>query len=60
MGKTADEEASRAAGQAAGYCWAPYRGGRARCTKRPGHRGPHVDHYTGRQSPTDMQGVEWD
>ncbi|MGW1863738.1 hypothetical protein [Streptomyces collinus] len=54
-----NEDKSRAAGQAAGYCWAPYKGGKARCTRSPHEYKRHVDHYTGRQGVTDMKGIEW-
>lgn len=52
-------QASLAAGRAAGYCWEPYMGGRARCTRPPHEDRQHVDHYTGRTSITDVKGVEW-
>ena len=54
-----NEQASRAAGRAAGYCWEPYMGGRARCHRPPHDDGYHVDYYTGRKSITDVKGVEW-
>lgn len=54
-----DEQALLAAGRAAGYCWAERPGGPGRCTRRPGHTGEHVDHYTGRQSVTDVEGHRW-
>lgn len=56
---TPTEEASRAAGRAAGYCWAPRPGGRARCTRPPGHTGMHVDYYNGRTSVNAVVGYSW-
>ena len=54
-----NEGKSRAAGRAAGYCWArnPNRAGR--CTLRPGHNGRHVDRFNGRRSLTDTSGNTW-
>ncbi|MFF9124341.1 hypothetical protein ACF09J_13705 [Streptomyces sp. NPDC014889] len=58
-GKKHDEQASLAAGRAAGYCWAPVPGGGGHCTRRPGHDDEHVDYYNGRLSPTDTAGYRW-
>lgn len=52
-------QASVSAGRAAGYCWEPYQGGQARCTRPPHDDRRHVDYYTGRTSPTNVSGVEW-
>ena len=54
-----DEAKSRAAGQAAGYCWArnPHRAGR--CTLRPSHVGRHVDRFNGRSRLVDTSGSTW-
>ncbi|MFF7242130.1 hypothetical protein [Streptomyces collinus] len=41
------------------YCGAPYKGGKARCTRPPHGDRRHVDYYTGRKSPTDVTGTEW-
>lgn len=59
MTPQADEQALLAGGRAAGYCWAKRPAGPGRCTRQPGHDGPHVDHYTGRQSVTDTEGYRW-
>jgi len=50
-----------AAGRAAGYCWAERPDGPGLCTRPPGPHsdGDHVDYYTGRQSPTDVEGYRW-
>ncbi|MFI1766079.1 hypothetical protein ACH41H_29035 [Streptomyces sp. NPDC020800] len=53
------EQAARAVGRAAGYCWEPYQGGKARRTRAPHDDRQHVDHYTGRTSLTDVHGVTW-
>ncbi|MEU7381565.1 hypothetical protein AB0A91_16485 [Streptomyces sp. NPDC042207] len=59
MSKPETDEASLAAGRAAGYCWAQRPAGRGRCTRRPGHDGQHVDYYNGRMSPADTAGYSW-
>lgn len=43
----AEDETPRAAGRAAGYCWAPNPDGPGRCTLPPGHtpKGDHRDVY---------------
>ena len=46
-------------GRAAGYCWLEHPKGLARCTRPPHTDSDHVDHYTGRTSPTSTKGVEW-
>ncbi|MFI9598975.1 hypothetical protein ACIHCX_03670 [Streptomyces sp. NPDC052043] len=57
---TDDEQASLAAGRAAGYCWAQRpEGPPGRCTRRPDHDGDHMDHYAGRRSVTDVVGYRW-
>lgn len=38
-------QASQAAGRAAGYCWAQNPKGPGRCTWPPHTRGTHKDHY---------------
>ncbi|MGW0131873.1 hypothetical protein [Streptomyces sp. NPDC003299] len=48
-----------AAGRAAGYCWVQRESGPGLCTRSPGHDGPHVDYYNGRQSPADTEGYRW-
>ncbi|MFE2970895.1 hypothetical protein ACFXKC_46300 [Streptomyces sp. NPDC059340] len=54
-----DEEKSRAAGRAAGYCWARNPNSAGRCTLQPGHDGRHVDHNNGRKRLTDTSGSTW-
>jgi hypothetical protein len=54
-----DEQASLAAGRAAGYCWLGNPTGTGRCTLPPGHDGDHVDHYNGRRTITDTSGYTW-
>ncbi|MFE9170866.1 hypothetical protein ACFYNZ_15285 [Streptomyces kebangsaanensis] len=54
-----DEEAVRAVGRAAGYCWADRPSGPGSCTRPPGHTGSHVDHYNGRVSATATEGYRW-
>jgi hypothetical protein len=54
-----NEEKSRAAGGAAGYCWARNPTSVGRCTLRPGHGGRHVDRFNGRRSLTDTSGSTW-
>lgn len=41
----AQEQVSRAAGNAAGYCWAPNPHGPGRCTQPPHRSGTHKDVY---------------
>lgn len=41
----AQDETSRAAGRAAGYCWARNPNGPGRCTWPPHRSGGHKDHY---------------
>jgi hypothetical protein len=53
------EQAARSGGRAAGYCWLEHPSRGAHCTRPPHTDGRHVDHYNGRQSPTDVKGVEW-
>lgn len=40
-----EEQASIAAGRAAGYCWARNPSEPGRCTWPPNHPGKHKDHY---------------
>ncbi|MGW3513830.1 hypothetical protein [Streptomyces sp. NPDC000994] len=53
------EEASIAAGRAAGYCWVQRPSGPGRCTRRYPHDDDHVDYYIGRTAPTDTEGHRW-
>ena len=46
-----EEQASLAAGRAAGYCWVENPRARGRCTWRPGHSGKHKDVYAGTEWP---------
>ncbi|MFI1701936.1 hypothetical protein ACH419_39150 [Streptomyces bobili] len=51
--------AETSGGRAAGYCWLEHPKGIGRCTRPPHTGSEHVDHYTGRTSPTSARGVEW-
>ncbi|MEU3843776.1 hypothetical protein AB0E88_27525 [Streptomyces sp. NPDC028635] len=55
----ADVQAELAACRAAGYCGELDPGGRMSCTRRPNHDGDHVNHYRGRNRPTDTEGYRW-
>ncbi|UXY28570.1 hypothetical protein [Streptomyces sp. HUAS TT20] len=58
-GQARNEQASLAAGRAAGYCWERNPDGPGRCTRAPHADGEHVDYYNGRQQITDVHGYTW-
>lgn len=45
QGSAPEEQISRAAGRAAGYCWARNPDGPGRCTRAPHDSGGHKDYY---------------